>query len=318
MRAAIVDAPGRPPHYGELDSPTPGRDEVLVEVVAAGLHPRVRSGADGTHYASAGGYPLVPGVDGVGRLPDGGLVYFVAGDAEHGTMAEQAVLDPRRSVPLPDGLDPVVAAAAVNPAMSSWVALQQRADFQAGRSVLVLGATGTAGQLAVQVARRFGAGRVVAAGRNAAALAHLVTQGAAAVVPLGGDDHETTAALAAAASEVDVVLDYLWGAPAEVAMGAVLRARADRAHPLTWIQIGATAGPDLRLPSPYLRSAALTLVGCGQGSVTAAGYLAAFPDLLDAFATGALSVHATAVPLAEVARAWTDPPQPAERLVLVP
>src|SRR6201999_2448651 len=108
-------------------APVPaGDDDMVGDVIAAGLHPRVRSQADGSHYTSSGELPLVPGIDGVGRAPDGTLHYFVLPDTTAGAMAEQTVIDQRRSIALPEGADPLLVAAAVNPVMSSWVALRQR------------------------------------------------------------------------------------------------------------------------------------------------------------------------------------------------
>src|SRR5580704_14986853 len=215
MKAAVVSSFDSPPRYQEFPAPVPaGGHEMLVDVLAAGLHPRVRSQANGSHYTSTDELPLVPGIDGVGRGPDGRLRYFSLPETTMGAMAEQTVIDTRRSVVLPDGADPVAVAAAMNPAMSSWVALRQRVSFQAGQDVLVLGATGNAGQLAVQVARLFGAGQVIAAGRDAGRLAGLAALGATATVPLA-DGAEL---LGKAAAEVDVVLDYLWSEPAATAM----------------------------------------------------------------------------------------------------
>ena len=171
-------------------------------MLAVGLHPRVRSGAAGRHYTSTGTLPMIPGVDGVGRLPDGGLVYFAVPDDVWGSMAEQAVVDPRRTVPLPDDADVAKVAAAMNPAMSAWVALRRRVPLEPGQSVLVLGATGNAGTMAVQVARRLGAGRVVGAGRNPERLAALAAVGADEVVALDDDAEGTAARLAQAAAEV--------------------------------------------------------------------------------------------------------------------
>ena len=189
MKAAVVSSFDSAPRYQEFPAPIPaGEDELLVDVLAAGLHPRVRSQADGSHYTSTGELPLVPGVDGVGRGADGLLRYFVLPDTTLGAMAEQTVIDPRRSIVLPAGADPVALAAAMNPAMSSWVALRQRVSFQPGQDVLVLGATGNAGQMAVQVARRLGAGQIIAAGRDAERLAALPALGATATVPLGPSD----------------------------------------------------------------------------------------------------------------------------------
>lgn len=164
IQAAVVHSFDNPPRYEPFDLPAPSdEDQELVDVLAVGLHPRVRTGASGSHYTSTGKLPLVPGVDGVGRREDGRLVYFVADDELVGPMATRTVIDSRHSIPLPDGADVVKIAAAMNPAMSSWVALRRRVPIEAGQSVLILGATGNAGQMAVQVAKRLGAGRVVGA-----------------------------------------------------------------------------------------------------------------------------------------------------------
>ena len=160
MKAAVVSSFGTPPRYEEFPAlAAAGEDDMIIDVIAAGLHPRVRSQADGSHYTSTGELPLVPGINGVGRGADGLLRYFILPDTTMGAMAEQTLIDIRRSIVLPEGSDPIAVAAAMNPAMSSWVALRQRIQFQAGQKVLVLGATGNAGQMAVQIANLFGAAR---------------------------------------------------------------------------------------------------------------------------------------------------------------
>jgi NADPH:quinone reductase-like Zn-dependent oxidoreductase len=172
-----------PLSYQEFKVPTPrGADEVVVDVVASGLHHRVRSQADGS------------------------LGYFALGDTVFGAMADQTAIDLRQSIEVPKGIDPVHVAAAMNPAMSSWVALKRRTDFGGGQSVLVLGATGSSGQMAVQVAKLLGAEHVVAAGRGPRRLAALKDLGADVVVRLGDDP-----GLSEVAAEVDVIIDCLWG-----------------------------------------------------------------------------------------------------------
>ncbi|MDR9372522.1 zinc-binding alcohol dehydrogenase family protein, partial [Conexibacter sp. JD483] len=183
MHAAVVSSFDSPPRCADVPEPVAqGDDQLVVEVLAAGLHPRVRSQANGSHYTSTDALPLVPGIDGVGRDPEGRLRYFVMFDTPLGSFAERTAIDRRRSVVLPDDADPVTLAAAMNPAMSAWIALRRRIGFAAGQSVLVLGATGNAGRLAIEVARLLGAGRVVAAGRDAAKLAALPAD---AIVRLG-------------------------------------------------------------------------------------------------------------------------------------
>ena len=319
MNAAVVTSFDEPPHYQQFEVPQPAGDgEILVDVLAAGLHPRVRTGAAGAHYTSRGTLPMIPGVDGIGRRQDGRRVYFAAGDDVIGTMADKAVVDVRRAVELPDGTDVAKVAAAMNPAMSSWVALRRRVPIEPGQGVLVLGATGNAGLMAVQIARLLGAGRVVGAGRDPGRLGALTSLGADEVVPLTDDQDATDRALGAAAAEVDIVVDYVWGRPAEHAIMALLVARADRSRAMNWIQIGAMAGPTIELPSVALRSANFRIQGNGQGAVSTAAYLAELPSLVREINAGTIAVKPNTVPLADVEAIWTQPDPPGERTVLVP
>lgn len=315
MFAAVVTAFDQPPRYQQLDAPAPtGSHETVVEVIAAGLHPRVRSQSNGTHYTSTDQLPLVPGIDGVGWTSDGQLRYFVLPDTTMGSMAERTVIDLRRSIPLPEGADPLAIAAAMNPAMSSWVALRRRIDFEPGQSVLVLGATGSSGALAVQVAKRLGAGRVVAAGRDAGRLAATSTLGADVVVSLEGD---FVPRLGELAGDIDVVLDYVWGATTAAAMTAIVTARTDRDRPLTWIEIGSVAGRTAEIPSAALRAARLQLVGSGQGSVPTRDIVAELPALAAEIANGTFTLDVRAVPLAEIESAWSAV-SGQERIVITP
>src|ERR1700733_2059805 len=131
MHAAVVTSFDEPPHYQRYETPQPSGDhELLVDVLAVGLHPRVRTGAAGAHYTSTGTLPMIPGIDGVGRRPDGTRIYFVADDDVIGTMADKAVVDVRRAIELPGGVEVTHVAAAMNPAMSAWVALRRRVPLQ--------------------------------------------------------------------------------------------------------------------------------------------------------------------------------------------
>ena len=319
MNAAVVRSFDHPPRYETYEVPEPdGPDQQIAQVMAVGLHPRVRTGASGRHYTSTGTLPMIPGIDGVARLNDGRKVYFVIRDDTWGSMAEKAVVDLRLMVPLPENVDVLKVASALNPAMSAWVALRRRVPLRPGQSVLVLGATGNAGGMAVQIAKRLGAGRVVGAGRNADRLAALRQLGADEVVSLVDDDAVTADRLGAAAAEVDLVVDYLWGEPAATTMMALLRARADRSRAMDWIQIGAVAGPTLELPSVALRSANLRIQGNGQGAVTPQVYLAELPSLIDEIDAGKIEVEARAMPLADVEAIWSEPGASGIRTVLVP
>jgi NADPH:quinone reductase-like Zn-dependent oxidoreductase len=309
MHAAVIMSFDALPRYTEYPEPVAHGDEVVVEVLAAGLHPRVRSQADGSHYTSTDELPLVPGIDGVVRDPKGRIRYTVLDDTVLGTMAERTVIDLDRSVVLPDGVDPVQIAAAMNPAMSSWVALRRRIEFRRRQRVLILGATGNAGRMAIQVAKRFGAAHVIAAGRDTARLPGLRA--------LGADETCTFDELSKAA-DVDVVIDYVWSEPTARAMADMLTARADRGAPLTWIQIGSVAGPTAAIPSAALRSARLQIIGSGIGSVPGRDFVRELPKLASAVADGAFDVRARAVPLAAVEQAWTATAGTPDRIVFVP
>src|ERR1700733_360742 len=188
MKAAIVLEAGKAPVYGDFREPIPADGEVGVTVSAAALSNVVRSRASGTHYSSSGELPFVVGIDGVGRLDEGRRVYFVLPKPPLGSMSERTVVKSGQCIDLPDGLDDVTAAAIANPGMSAWAALKERAKFLAGETVLVNGATGTAGRLAVQIAKHMGARKVVATGRSAESLKELPNLGADVTIPLGECD----------------------------------------------------------------------------------------------------------------------------------
>ena len=195
----------------------------------------------------------MPGIDGVGLLDDGSRVYFVFVRKPWGTMAEVAAAPRRSMIPVPDGLDDVQAAAIANPGMSGWIALQERAGLARGETVLILGATGVAGQLALQTARQLGAKRIIAAGRNVDALAAADVD---AVIPLAQPEDAVRDAFAAqAASGIDVVIDYLWGRPTELLLEALAKGfKTQSTHKTRYIEVGSTAGPTITLPGAILRS----------------------------------------------------------------
>lgn len=317
MKAAVVSSFGEPPCYADFPDPAGYREhDLVVDVLAAGLHQIVRAQANGSHYGSAGTLPLVPGVDGVGRDSLGQLRYLMLADAPLGTMAERTVVDSRSSPVLRPSADPVAVAAAMNPAMSSWLALKFRTPFAAGQDVLVIGATGSAGRMAVSVARQLGARKIIASGRNPARLAATAERGASETVSLTGSATEAAARLAAAAAGVDIVLDYVWGETAVAAMTAIATTRRPRGKPLTWVNIGSMGGPAAALPAAALCSSRLDIVGSGPGSVTRSEMINALPDITAAVVDGALSVPARAVPLADVEKTWTE--DSAERIVFTP
>jgi NADPH2:quinone reductase len=209
MQAAVINVLGQAPRYLQFPEPVAGEGEALIPVRAAGLHPIVKALAGGSHYSSGSEVPFVPGVDGVGLLEDGSRAYFVFARKPWGTMSERTVAPRSMCIPLPDGLDDAHAAAIANPGMSAWMSLKERAGLAQGETVLVLGATGVAGQIAIQAARHLGAKRVIGAGRNVEAIAAADVD---ATIALGQPEEAVREAFAAeAASGIDVVIDYLWG-----------------------------------------------------------------------------------------------------------
>jgi NADPH:quinone reductase-like Zn-dependent oxidoreductase len=303
MKAAIVTRAGTTPLYGDFAEPAPRADQFVIDVRAAALSPLTRGRAAGSHYSAENSYPQVAGVDGVGTLA-GQRVYFVLPEPPQGSMAERVAMVPERCVMLPEGLDDVTAAAIANPGMSSWAALRHRALLKAGETVLVNGATGSAGRLAVQIARHLGAKKVIATGRNPAALQDLARLGADVTIGLTQD----AAALEDACKEqfaqgVDVVLDYLWGASAETLLVAAARTTRDGV-PLRYVEIGATSGADIKLPGAVLRSSAISLMGSGIGSVSMAHLLRSIEELFQAAQVSGFDVKTRAVPLSEVEQAW--------------
>lgn len=305
MQAAVVNVLGQAPRYQSFPEPIAGEGEALIQVRAAGLHPIVKALASGTHYAAGGGeVPSVPGVDGVGVLEDGSRVFFVFVRKPWGAMAERAAVPRAKCIPVPENLSDVEAAAIANPGMSAWMSLQERARLAAGETVLVLGATGVAGQLAIQVARQQGAKRVIGAGRNVDAIASADVDG---VIALGEPEEAVRDAFAReAATGIDVVVDYLWGRPTELLLEALAKGFSTSGTRRTrLVEVGESAGKTIALPGATLRSIDLTILGSGFGSAPLDRILAAIPRLFSLAAEGKLKVGVEPVPLPEVESAWS-------------
>ncbi|MAC79608.1 MAG: alcohol dehydrogenase [Rhodobacteraceae bacterium] len=301
MKAAIVRKAGEMPVYDSFEAPIAGAGECTVDVIAAALSPLARARASGAHYSSTGQYPFVAGVDGVGTLEDGRRVYFVLPRAPFGAMAERTVVSVDRCVALPDGLDPEMAAALANPGMSSWAALTCRADLKPGETVLINGATGASGQLAVKIARHLGAATVIATGRSAGKLDGL---GADATILLGDDAEALEQRFAAVfAGGVDVVVDYLWGMSAERMLMAAAKA-GPQGRRLRFVQVGNASGANIALPGAVLRSAAIELMGSGIGSVPFQGLVGSIAGVFGAAQAAGLTLPIRTAPLAEVAEVW--------------
>lgn len=317
MNAAVVRSYDSPPTYASFPDPEPSDGEVIVHVSAAGLHPIVKGLAKGAHYGSSGELPFVPGVDGAGRLADGTRVYFLASRAPFGSMSERSLARSDVVIPLPGEIGDATAAGIGNPAMSSWVALTARARFVAGESVMILGATGSAGRLAVQICKRLGARRVVAVGRDPSALGQVTGLGADSIIPLQQSPQDLEAAYRGELDDhgVDIVLDYLWGQPAELLLGSILQKGLHRAAPrIRYVEIGGSAGPTVNLPCAVLRSSGLELLGSGFGSASPAQILQALREFFESAGKLPYQFEIRAAPLRDVETIWDAPTE--ERTVL--
>jgi NADPH:quinone reductase-like Zn-dependent oxidoreductase len=305
MKAAIVMEPGKTPVFGEFGDPAPREGEELITVAASALSQVTKSRASGSHYTSPGSLPAIVGMDGVGRTQDGRRVYFVLPKAPFGGMAEKVAVRKEQCVPLPEDVDDVTAAAIAIPGMSSLAAFKERAHLVAGENVLINGATGAAGRLAVQIAKYLGAKRVIATGRDVAALEQVKALGADATISLlqSHDELETAFMEQFGGEGIDVVLDYLWGPSAEVLIVAAARAGKDEV-PIRFVQIGAASGGNITLQSAALRSSALVLMGSGIGSIPLEGLLDSINSVMKAVVPAKLKIKTEIVPLAKVEETW--------------
>ena len=311
MKAAIVKGPDQTPVYGEFEKPTAQAGHELITVKASALSQFTKSRASGGHYSSEGEFPCVVGADGVGRTEDGRRVYFALPEAPYGAMAQYSVVRSEQCVEIPDGLDDVTAAAIANPGMSAWAALVERARIQPGETVLINGATGTAGRLAVQLAKYMGAAKVIGTGRNVAELEEIKEIGADVVIPFtlgalhpsGAMEYER-ALRQEFAKGIDVVIDYLWGESAKTIIVAIAKEVED-GRPVRFVHVGgASREENIELPGAALRSSAILLMGSGIKSVPLSVLLGAVKNVFAAVAPARLQIATEVVPLSRVEETW--------------
>jgi NADPH:quinone reductase-like Zn-dependent oxidoreductase len=320
MKAALVEAPGAGAHYGDFPEPGDHEGRQVVELVAAGIHPVVRSLASGQHYGSSSQWPLIAGIDAVVRSAEGVLAYSGFPQPPYGTLAERISVPSFLWVPLPDGADPARVAGGVNPGLASWLPLQARcAEIGKLDNVLILGVNGMAGLLAVQNARILGATRVAGAGRDAQMLSDAVKAGATTVALSGDHERDGKAILQALdGSSPDIVLDFLWGAPAESAFAALERRGldADRAD-ISYVQIGAAAGSQAAVPAAVLRGRKIRITGSGSGSASITNIIAEIPHYIQLISDGAVDVPVRTFPLSLVSEGWEAAERGRPRVVIL-
>lgn len=309
MRAAVIETHGRPPALADHDAPRRSEGQALVRVTAAPITPLDVLCASGTSYFGEQPVPYVPGVQGVGRVlesarhPEGTRVWFptsagmVPGD---GSMAELAVAEDDDLVVLTEDVPDTTVGALGLSAVAAWMALTWRGGLTAGEQVLVLGAGGVVGQVAVQAARLLGARRVVAACRSEASRQRAADCGADEVIELRDDDTAVALAKRMAAAldgSVDVVIDPLFGIPATAAAGLL----ASRGR---LVNLGSSAGDTATLSSAYLRSHTAAVLGYTNNDLTREQRAEALSAVLDHASAGDISVRHEVVPFPRAPEAW--------------
>ncbi len=315
MKAGIITAAGKSPVFGDFNEPGACEGKELITVSASALSPFSKSRSSGSHYSSEGVFPSVAGADGVGRTADGRRVYFARPESHDGALAERSLVRSKQCIALPDSLDDVTAAAIANPGMSAWAALVERAAMQPGETVLVNGATGTAGRLAVQLAKYLGAGRVIGTGRNEGELQELLSWGADVVIPFklgafhpAGAKNYEQALIAEFARGIDVVIDYLWGESAKTIIVAVAKSVED-GTPVRFVHVGGASGEEsIELPGAALRSSAIQLMGSGVKSIPFPMLLNSIRNVFEAVVPANLQITTETVPLSAIEQTWDGAP----------
>jgi NADPH2:quinone reductase len=322
MNAAVLHTIDQPPHFEQFPEPVAEENEVIVHVRAAALKPIDKQLASGSHYAAYRKMPVVCGMDGVGCLDDGTRVFFGSPRPPYGSMAERTVVSQSRCFPIPDNVKDDIAAAVVNPGLSAWGALVWRAQLAPGETVLILGATGVTGKLAIQTAKLLGAGRVIAAGRNEQVLNTLHDLGADTTIHLGKPGQDLTEAFVREAGDsgFDVIIDYLWGPTTEALLAAIARSDFKQAScRVRLVEVGESAGPTISLAAAVLRSSRLEILGAGSGNAVATPeiWIGAIRQLMSNIGCGTLRIDTERVPLCEVENAWHQE-QHGRRAVIIP
>ena len=322
MKAAVMYQKGSMPKYTDFPEPTvQNEDELLISVKAAAIKNLDKSKASGKHYSTKNdiNQAKVIGGDGVGLLEDGTRVYAIG---VSGMIAEKAVIEKNQMVLLPDGIDDVTAAALPNAVFGSAMGLRFRAGLKQGETVLINGATGFTGKIAVQIAKYYGAQKIIVTGRNEQSLQSLLTLGADEIVSVKQDDEAFIAQIKKihGNTPIDIIIDYLWGHTAELILSA-LRGEGAFTHKTRFVSIGSVTGDMIQLSAENLRSVDLQLSGSGLGSWTKdqiqklLGEI--LPEMFQLAANRKLKVDTLSVSLKDIERLWDKDVADGKRLVVV-
>lgn len=320
MKAAVVFEKGSIPQYTDFPDPKIQENEILVSVKAASIKNLDRARAGGNHYSTENQehQPAVIGTDGAGYLENGDKVYFFS---KKGTVAEKAAADKKMIIPIPEGLDFSLAAALPNAVMGSAMALKFKAGIQKGSTVLINGATGITGRIAVQVARLYGAQKIIVTGRNEESLQSLRELGADEVISLKMDDHDFKQKIKEIHKEtpIDIVLDYIWGHSVEMILSA-FKGDGNFSHKTKLINVGGMSGDAIQLSSQILRGTDIQISGSGLGSWSKAEFALLFseiiPEMFRAAVEGKIKMETQDVDIKNIETIWNAEIQSGKRLVI--
>lgn len=292
MRAAQLTEVGGTPIVADVPDPQPREGYELAEVIVAGLNP-----FDLAVAAGALGPPSLPagvGLEGIARL-DGRPVYFDRPPSPLGAIAQLTLVRPSHVFDVPESLDPGTAVAFGVAGLAAWLSLTAQAQLQPGEDVLITGASGVVGQIGVQAAKLLGAGRVVAAARDRAALESLRTLGADEIVVLGEGADAQALRDAAGSGGFQVVLDTVYGPVLEAALPAT-------GPGARIVVLSAKGGDHITLPLSLLYGR--RIIGHNNAALPIATRREAYERMVAHAAAGELVVEVERVALERVREAW--------------
>lgn len=311
MKAAVITGYGKPPEYQEVDRPEAVDDTELLEVELAGLNPVDLAIASGKFDAGSPPLPYTPGLEAIGRTGDGRRVWSDEARYPSGALASTTAIALGGGIELPDEISSAQAMAFGVAGMAAWLSLDWRGEISAGETVLINGASGTVGQIAVQVARILGAGRVVGAARSQTGREKVAALGADAVVDTGSETLIEDLAEAAGGG-FDLVIDGLWGAPAMAAIETMKqRGRL--------IQVGNSAATHANVMAGRLRGGSIDIRGHRNFWAPRETRVEAFQRMCRLSLDGDLKIDVEVLPLRTVADAWRrQAASPGRKLALRP
>ncbi|QBJ87210.1 zinc-binding alcohol dehydrogenase family protein [Chryseobacterium gleum] len=320
MKAAVVFEKGNIPRYTDFPEPEAQENEIIVTVKAASIKNLDRARAGGSHYSADNRehQPTIIGTDGAGYLENGNKVYFFS---KKGTVAEKAAADKKMIIPIPEKLDFSIAAALPNAVMGSAMALKFKAGLQQGNTVLINGATGITGKIAVQIARLYGAGKIIVTGRNEESLLALRELGADEVISLKLDEHDFKQKIKEIHREnpIDIILDYIWGHSVEMILSA-LKGDGNFSHKTRLVNVGGMSGDTIQLSSQILRGTDIQISGSGLGSWTREETMLLFseiiPGMFQATVEGKIKMETQDIDIKNIETVWNAEIQSGKRLVI--